>query len=65
MGKTILPANNEYKQYAVDWLNSLEVDRDTLKENCVYPKELLYVKPMPGVVAGWFGSPWQSVMILI
>ena len=57
LGKTILPANNEYKQYAVDWLNSLEVDRDTLKENRsrFHPKELLYVKPMPGVVAGWFG----------
>ena len=24
LGKTILPANNENKQYAVDWLNSLK-----------------------------------------
>ena len=57
MGKTILPANNENKQYAVDWLNSLEAEIGTLKENRsrFHPKELLYVKPMPGVVAGWFG----------
>ena len=57
LGKTILPANNENKQYAVDWLNSLEAEIGTLKENRsrFHPKELLYVKPMPGVVAGWFG----------
>ena len=57
LGKTILPASNENKQYAVNWLNSLGVEESTLKENRsqFHPKELLYVRPMPGVVASWFG----------
>lgn len=57
LGKTILRANQENKKYAIDWLTGLGNKVDDLKEkrNQYYPKELLYAKPLPGVVGFWYG----------
>jgi hypothetical protein len=57
LGKTILRANQENKKYAIDWLSGLGGKVDDLKENRdqYYPKELLYAKPLPGVVGFWYG----------
>ena len=57
LGKTILRADQEYKKYAIDWLSGLGNEVEDLKEkrNQYYPKELLYAKPLPGVVGYWYG----------
>ena len=57
LGKTILRANQENKKYAIDWLRGLGRTPEELKENRnqYYPKELLYAKPLPGVVGFWYG----------
>ena len=57
LGKTILRANQENKKYAIDWLSSLGETTDELKvkRSQYYPKELLYAKPLPGVVGLWYG----------
>ena len=57
LGKTILRANHENKKYAIDWLSSLGETTDELKvkRSQYYPKELLYAKPLPGVVGLWYG----------
>ena len=57
LGPTILRANQENKKYAIDWISSLGTQTDQLKENRnqYYPKELLYSKPLPGVVGLWYG----------
>ena len=57
LGKTILRASQENKKYAIDWITGLGSETDKLKENRnqYYPKELLYAKPLPGVVGPWYG----------
>lgn len=57
LGKTILRANQENKKYAIDWLSGLGENVEDLKEkrNQYYPKELLYAKPLPGIVGVWYG----------
>ena len=57
LGKTILRASEDNKKYAVEWLDSLGSDSLSFKENRsnFYPQELLYAKPMPGVVGPWYG----------
>jgi len=57
LGKTILRANHENKKYAIDWLTSLgeNVDDLKVKRSQFYPKELLYAKPLTGVVGLWYG----------
>ncbi len=57
LGKTILRASQENKKYAIDWIAGLGSESETLKENRnqYYPKELLYAKPLPGVVGPWYG----------
>ena len=57
LGKTILRASDENKRFATDWLSSLAASPESVKENRsqFYPHELLYVKPMPGVVSNWYG----------
>ena len=55
--KTILRASQENKKYAIDWITGLDSEPEKLKENRnqYYPKELLYAKPLPGVVGPWYG----------
>ena len=55
--KDHLRANQENKKYAIDWLSSLgeTVDELKVKRSQYYPKELLYAKPLPGVVGLWYG----------
>ena len=55
--KTILRASQENKKYAIDWITGLGSETEKLKENRnqYYPKELLYAKPLPGVVGPWYG----------
>ena len=49
-------ANQENKKYAIDWLSSLgETGELKVKRSQYYPKELLYAKPLPGVVGLWYG----------
>ena len=57
LGKTILRASQENKKYAIDWITGLGSEPGKLKENRnqYYPKELLYAKPLPGVVGPWYG----------
>jgi hypothetical protein len=57
LGKTILRANQENKKYAIEWLSGLGDNVEDLKEkrNQYYPKELLYAKPLPGIVGVWYG----------
>jgi hypothetical protein len=57
LGKTILRASDENKKYATDWITSLGTTSEGLKEgrNQFYPKELLYAKPLIGVVGPWYG----------
>ncbi len=57
LGKTILKANRENVKYAVDWITGLGSSVEDLRENRnqFVPKELLYSKPLPGVVGPWFG----------
>ena len=57
LGKTILRASQENKKYAIDWITGLGSEPEKLKENRnqYYPKELLYAKPLPGVVGPWYG----------
>jgi len=57
LGKTILRANNENKKYAIDWLSGLGETVDELKvqRSQYYPPELLYDKPLTGVVGLWYG----------
>ncbi|MBT3637181.1 MAG: hypothetical protein HN531_09590 [Opitutae bacterium] len=57
LGKTILRANHESKKLAIDWLSGLgeTVDELKVKRSLYYPKELLYAKPLPGVVGLWYG----------
>ena len=57
LGKTILRASDENKKYATDWITSLGTTLEGLKEgrNQFYPKELLYAKPLIGVVGPWYG----------
>jgi hypothetical protein len=57
LGKTIVRASDENKKFATDWLSSLAGSPESVKENRskFYPHELLYVKPMPGVVSNWYG----------
>ncbi len=57
LGKTILRANQENKKYAIDWISGLGKKVEELKENRsqYYPKELLYAKPLPGIVGYWYG----------
>ena len=57
LGKTILRASQENKKYAIDWITGLDSEPEKLKENRnqYYPKELLYAKPLPGVVGPWYG----------
>lgn len=57
LGKTILRANQENKKYAIDWVAGLGNKVDDLKEkrNQYYPKELLYAKPLAGIVGFWYG----------
>jgi hypothetical protein len=57
LGKTLLRANQENKKYAIDWLTGLGSEVENLKEkrNQYYPKELLFAKPLPGVVGFWYG----------
>jgi hypothetical protein len=57
LGKTILRANNENKKYAIDWLSGLGETVDELKvqRSKYYPPELLYDKPLTGVVGLWYG----------
>ena len=57
LGKTILPATGEYKNLAIQWLDSLGKDPYSLKENRgqFYTQELLSAKPMAGVVGPWYG----------
>ena len=57
LGKTILKANRENVKYAVDWITGLGSSIEDLQENRnqFVPKELLYTKPIPGVVGPWFG----------
>lgn len=56
LGKTILRANDENKRFAINWLKSLGSTSESVKENRsqFHPKELLYIQPMPGVVATWY-----------
>ena len=56
LGKTILRANDENKRFAINWLKSLGSTSESVKGNRsqFHPKELLYVQPMPGVVATWY-----------
>jgi len=57
LGKTILRASDENKQFATDWITSIKATPEGLKEgrNQFYPKELLYAKPLAGVVGPWYG----------
>ena len=57
LGKTILRASKENKKYALDWITGLGPSPKALKENRFqfYPKELLYAKPLPGIVGPWYG----------
>ena len=57
LGKTILKANRDNIKYAIDWISGLGSSLEDLKENRnqFVPKELLYSKPLPGVVGPWFG----------
>ncbi len=57
LGKTILRASEENKRFATEWITSLGRTPAGLKEgrNQFYPKELLYAKPLPGVVGPWYG----------
>ncbi|MDA7823012.1 transposase [Opitutales bacterium] len=57
LGKTILRASDENKKFASDWIKSIGTDLDGLKDgrNQFYPKELLYAKPLVGVVGPWYG----------
>ena len=57
LGKTILRANHENKKHAIDWLSGLgeAVDELKVKRSRYYPKELLYAKPLPGIVGLWYG----------
>jgi len=57
LGKTILRASDENKKFATDWITSLRTNLEGLKEgrNQFYPKELLYAKPLAGVVGPWYG----------
>ena len=57
LGKTILRANQENKKFAIDWIAGLGSDPEKLKDrrNQFYPKELLYAKPLAGVVGPWYG----------
>ena len=57
LGKTILKASQENKKYAIDWITSLGDSRDSLKvdRNQYYPKELLYAKPIAGIIGPWYG----------
>jgi hypothetical protein len=57
LGKTILKANRDNIKYAIDWITGLGSSLEDLRENRnqFVPKELLYSKPLPGVVGPWFG----------
>ncbi len=57
LGKTILRASEENIRYATDWITSIGTDLPSLKEgrNQFYPKELLYAKPMAGIIGPWYG----------
>ena len=57
LGKTILKSSQENKKYAIDWITSLGITKDSLKtdRNQYYPKELLYAKPNIGIVGPWYG----------
>lgn len=57
LGKTILKANRDNVKYAIDWITGLGSSIEDLKENRnqFVPKELLYSKPLSGVVGPWFG----------
>ena len=57
LGKTILKANRDNIKYAIDWITGLGSSLENLRENRnqFVPKELLYSKPLPGVVGPWFG----------
>lgn len=57
LGKTILRANQENKKYAIDWISGLGKKVEDLKVNRsqFHPKELLYAKPLPGIVGYWYG----------
>jgi hypothetical protein len=57
LGKTILRASHENKKHAIDWLSELgeTVDELKVKRRLYYPEELLYAKPLPGVVGLWYG----------
>lgn len=57
LGRTILRADQENKKYAIDWLSGLGETVDELKvqRSKYYPKELLYAKPLTGVVGLWYG----------
>ncbi len=57
LGKTILKANRDNVKYAIDWITGLGSSLEDLKDNRnqFVPKELLYSKPLPGVVGPWFG----------
>ena len=57
LGKTILKASQENKKYAIDWITSLGDNRESLKvdRNQYYPKELLYAKPIAGIIGPWYG----------
>jgi hypothetical protein len=57
LGKTILKANQENKKYAIDWITSLGDSRESLKvdRNQFYPKDLLYAKPIAGIIGPWYG----------
>ena len=56
LGKTILKANRENVKFAIDWITGLGNSLEDLRENRnqFVPKELLYLKPLPGVVGPWF-----------
>jgi len=57
LGKTILKASRENIKFAIDWITGLGSTIEDLKENRnqFIPKELLYSKPLPGVVGPWYG----------
>ena len=57
LGKTILKANRENIKLAIDWIAGLGSSLEDLKvnRNQFVPKELLYSKPLAGVVGPWFG----------
>ena len=56
LGKTILRANQENKKYAIDWLSVWVRPRMNSRSREVnIAEELLYAKPLPGVVGLWYG----------